>query len=165
MASIELREAANQLAAVDLRSLLEEVQIVIAPALREEEIELVWEVPRKLPPVWADRQSLLQVLLNLVKNSQNALEDIPAGERSLTLRAGVDGARVVILVSDTGPGVRHPEYLFKPFQQAARATGLGLYLSRALMRSFGGELQHRPGGVGATFAVELTLPPQKGPAL
>ncbi len=165
MASVELREAANQLAAIDLHSLLEEVQIVIAPALREEEIELAWEVPRKLPAVWADRQSLLQVLLNLVKNSQNALGDIQEGQRALTLRATVEAAHVVIFVSDTGPGVLHPEILFKPFQQSARLTGLGLYLSRALMRSFGGDLQHRPGGPGATFAVELALPPSGKAAL
>ncbi|RRA47762.1 ATP-binding protein [Acidipila sp. EB88] len=197
IASVELREAANQMAAIDLSALLEEVQIVIAPALREEEIALRWEVPRGLPPVWADRQSLLQVLLNLVKNSQHALEgESPAGgtedgaeggtedgaeerERTVTIRvlppeedeagslgsddagAALQGAeragRVRITVSDTGPGVPHPEFLFKPFQQQARAAGLGLYLSRALMRSFSGDLRHEPtaAGTGATFVIEL----------
>ena len=159
IASVELREAANQLAAIDLHSLLEEVQIVIAPALREEEIALRWEVPRRLPLVWADRQSLLQVLLNLVKNSERALQEIPEGERAITFSVEAEPARVVITVADTGPGVPHPEFLFKPFQQQARASGLGLYLSRALMRSFSGDLHYQP-GPGATFLVELALDPQ-----
>lgn len=178
IASVELQEAANQMAAIDLRSLLEEVQIVIAPALREEEITLHWDVPRHLPAVWADRQSLLQVLLNLVKNSQHAME-APAiqdqdHERSITLRvvladdatvaAKQTAVPVLILVSDTGPGVPHPEFLFKPFQQQARASGLGLYLSRALMRSFSGDLHHQPGlpGAGATFIVELLAAAENG---
>ncbi len=157
IASVELREAADQRAAIDLDSLLEELQIVIAPALREEEIALVWNVPRTLPAVWADRQSLLQVLLNLLKNSRHALEEPQERERAIALRVQSDGGRVTIAVSDTGPGVLYPEFLFRPFQQQARTTGLGLYLSRALMRSFSGDLHYRqtPPGTGATFVVEL----------
>ncbi len=159
IASVELREAANQLAAVDLHSLLEEVQIVVEPALREDEIALDWQVPPRLPAVLADRQSLFQVLLNLVKNSQHALEGTRADNRAVALRVQPEPARVLVFLSDTGPGVVYPEFLFKPFQQQARATGLGLYLSRALMRSFGGDLHYQPGGPGATFLVELALAP------
>ena len=144
IASMELSQAANQLSYIDLNSLLEEVLIVIAPALREQEIALVWQVEASLPAVWADRQSLMQVFLNLVKNSERAME--ASLERTLTLttshRTGPSLARVSIRVRDTGTGVEHPELLFKPFQQQASATGLGLYLSRALMRSFSGELRY-----------------------
>ncbi len=154
IASVELRETAHQRAAIDLLSLLEEVQIVIASALREDEITLLWDVPRKLPPVWADRQSLLQVLLNLFKNSRHALEN-HGSPRLITLRAVPCPGRVAVTVSDSGPGVPYPEFLFKPFQQQARAAGLGLYLSRALMRSFGGDLHYQPGGPGAAFLIEI----------
>ncbi len=144
IASMELSQAANQLSYIDLNSLLEEVLIVIAPALREQEIALVWQVEASLPAVWADRQSLMQVFLNLVKNSERAME--ASLERTLTLttshRTGPSPSRVSIRVRDTGTGVEHPELLFKPFQQQASATGLGLYLSRALMRSFSGELRY-----------------------
>ena len=165
IAAVELRGAADQFAAIDLHSLLEEVQIIVAPALREEEIALDWQVPRTLPPVWADRQSLLQVLLNLVKNSQHALEGQAEKTRRIGLRVAVEGVRVTIFITDSGPGVRHPEFLFKPFQQQARASGLGLYLSRALMRSFSGDLHHLPQepGAGATFAVELQASSSESP--
>ena len=163
IASVELREAAHQMAAIDLRSLLEELHIVIAPALREEEIDLGWKLPPSLPFVWADRQSLLQVLLNLVRNSRRALEDA-SGNRRISLEVELDEARIRVLVLDTGSGVQHPECLFRPFQQQAHASGLGLYLSRALMRSFGGDLHYRPSSAGAVFAAELTPASRKEPA-
>ena len=58
--------------------------------------------------------------------------------------------------ADNGGGVAHPEHLFRPFQAGAEATGLGLYLSRAFMRSFGGELRYLPIPDGACFVVSLT---------
>ena len=56
----------------------------------------------------------------------------------MTVSARTDQERVVIEFRDTGGGVAHPDRLFRPFQQSAQATGLGLYLSRAFMRSFRG---------------------------
>jgi two-component system sensor kinase FixL len=168
IASVELGNMASRRTSVELASLLEEVQIVIAPSLREQEIALLWDVPSKLPAVWADRQSLLQVLLNLVKNSEHALEPVPeavgpGGIRNIGIQACATGGRVFITVTDTGPGVPHPEFLFRPFQQQARVAGLGLYLSRAMMRSFSGELRYIPAElpteIGARFIVDLTEAP------
>ena len=59
-------------------------------------------------------------------------------------------------VTDNGGGVANPEHLFHPFQAGAEATGLGLYLSQAFLRSFGGELRYRPVQDGASFTVYLT---------
>ena len=161
IASVELRGIASQRTAVELPSLLEEVQIVIAPSLREREIVLRWDVPLQLPAVCADRQCLLQVLLNLVKNSEQALEPGPDATfptvRAIGIEVHASEGRVFVTVSDTGPGVPHPEFLFKPFQQQARASGLGLYLSRAMMRSFSGDLRYIPGEPGARFIVDLAI--------
>jgi signal transduction histidine kinase len=51
--------------------------------------------------------------------------------------------------------VAHPEELFRPFQHGAHSFGLGLYISRAIMRSHGGSLRYEPGDEGSCFAVEL----------
>jgi two-component system sensor kinase FixL len=48
-----------------------------------------------------------------------------------------------------------PEKLFQPFQKGAEATGLGLYLSRAFVRSFRGELRHEPAASGCSFVIDL----------
>ena len=45
---------------------------------------------------------------------------------------------------DSGPGIAAPERLFQPFQQGAEGTGLGLYISRAVLRSYGGDLRFEP---------------------
>jgi C4-dicarboxylate-specific signal transduction histidine kinase len=73
----------------------------------------------------------------------------------LSIAARSEGEQVIVEVMDTGGGVAHPEQLFRPFQAEAAATGLGLYLSRAFMRSFAGELRHRAIDGGACFIVEL----------
>jgi PAS domain S-box-containing protein len=153
IAAVELRQATNQATTIDLRSFLEELRIVTGPSFRESGIDAIWRIPPDLPEVWADPHSLMQVFLNLAKNSERAMERTAAP--CLRISAAAAGQRVSITVSDNGEGVKNPEQLFKPFQQLAQATGLGLYLSRALMRSFGGDLRHQPGGSGATFVVEV----------
>ncbi len=156
IASMNLRESADQASSVDLAALLEELRIVIGPAFEDQGIALQFDIDPALPPVWADRQSLLQVFLNLTKNSERALRDRPRREVVITARPVPTGVQV--WVEDTGPGVAHPELLFRPFQQQAQATGLGLYLSRAFMRSFRGDLRYEPGagGTGSSFIVELS---------
>jgi signal transduction histidine kinase len=154
IAAMDLRQMADQASAVDLASLLEELRIVIEPSLAEQDIALAMEIDEGLPQVWADRQSLLQVFLNLTKNSERAMLDRP--RRVLSVVARREKQHVVIRFRDTGCGVSHPERLFRPFQQEAQATGLGLYLSRAFMRSFRGDLRYEPEMDGSSFIVEVS---------
>jgi two-component system, LuxR family, sensor kinase FixL len=63
----------------------------------------------------------------------------------------------VIRFEDTGTGISSPENLFRPFQRGAKSTGIGLYVSRAIMRSFGGDLANEPRSEGSCFAVVLPL--------
>jgi two-component system sensor kinase FixL len=153
IASMELRHTGDQATTLDLQSFLDELRIVSSPSFREKDIEVMWDIPSDLPSVWADPHSLMQVFLNLTKNSERVL----SGQRESWVRisAKVEDQRVLITVSDNGGGIKHPEVLFKPFQQKAKSTGLGLYLSRALLRSFGGDLRWEPGAAGAIFIVEL----------
>ncbi len=154
IASINLRQSSNQATEVDLTALIDELKIVVTPSLQEENIEAHWTVEPGLPPVWADRPSLMQVFLNLITNSVRALSKGPHGMLSVSAKNA--GTQVVVEFSDNGGGVAKPEHLFRPFQAGAEATGLGLYLSRAFMRSFGGELHYQPIPNGARFVVNLT---------
>ena len=154
IAAMDLRQTANQAASLDLKALLEELRIVVEPSLRENDIELRWSVEPGLPVVWADRQSLMQVFLNLTKNSERALLNQPRRELAVTAR--LEHERVVIRFRDTGCGVAEPDRLFRPFQHGAQATGLGLYLSRAMTRSFRGDLRYEPEPKGSSFIVELS---------
>jgi len=155
IAAFELRQSAGseEPASLDLSAVLDDLRIVILPSLRESGVLVRWNVPRNLPRVWADRHNLLQVLLNLAKNSQRAMQDQDVKE--FRVSAAVENGRVVVRVRDTGHGISNPQRLFQPFQEGADATGLGLYLSRALLRTFNGDLRFEPGPSGCCFALDL----------
>jgi len=153
MASLELSLARRQPSKLRLESFLRELRIILTPSLRESGIALGWSVDEGLPEVWADQQSLLQVFLNLVRNAERALVSVDSAR--LELRAmQVDGL-VQVRVSDNGPGVGDPASLFRPFGGTSSSSGLGLYLSRAMMLSVHGNLVYQPGASGATFVVEM----------
>jgi signal transduction histidine kinase len=154
IAAMDLRQMADQACSVDLSSLLEEFRIIVEPALQEQDIRLSIDLEPGLPLVWADRQSLLQVLLNLTRNSERAMSN--EIRRELTISARSEKRRITLRFCDTGCGVAHPDRLFRPFQQQAEATGLGLYLSRAFMRSFRGDLRYEPEAAGSSFIVDLS---------
>jgi len=153
IANLNLRQTVNQATEVDLVALLDELRIVITPTLQDENIIALWLVDPDLSSVWADRPSLMQVFLNLITNSIRALSKRAEGVLSISARA--EGENVLITFTDNGSGVAHPEHLFRPFQDGATSTGLGLYLSRAFLRSFGGEIRYMPLPAGACFIVNL----------
>ena len=153
IAAMDLRQSADHATEVDLVRVLDDLRIVIAPALREEHIEGTWLSEDDLPLVWADGTILMQVFLNLTSNSRRALSR--QRDRELSVAARLENRRVIVEIVDNGGGVKHPELLFHPFQDDAHETGLGLYLSRAFVRSFGGELRHKAVPGGACFTVEL----------
>jgi signal transduction histidine kinase len=154
IAAMDLQKSSNRATSVDLHALLDELRIVVEPALEESGVQFDIEAATELPEVLADRPSLMQVFLNLIKNSERALQMQPRKE--VQLRVETIGRRVLVRFVDSGSGVKNPEDLFKPFQQRAESTGLGLYLSRAFMRSFQGDLHFEPTDSGACFVVELS---------
>jgi two-component system, LuxR family, sensor kinase FixL len=155
IASLELKQSAgdSQAGAADPIEVLDDLRIVLEPYCQEAGIELHWAVPERLPSVWADRHHLLQVLLNLVKNSERALEGAESRRIDISVSAG--RGVVSIRVTDSGPGIGSSDKLFQPFQKGADSTGLGLYLSRAFLRSFRGDLRHDPTPPGCSFVIEL----------
>jgi PAS domain S-box-containing protein len=155
IASLELKQSTSRapISSCDLREVLTDLRIVLEPSCEEADIELAWDIPADLPLVQADRHSLLQVLLNLTKNSQRALESVT--EKKIRISVVKRAGGVMIRVADSGPGIPPGQKLFQPLQKGADATGLGLYLSRAFMRSFRGDLRHDPEQPGCCFVLDL----------
>jgi two-component system sensor kinase FixL len=139
--------------AVDLHTLLDEFRIVLDPSLAENGIDLEVHVPPDTPPVSGDRHSLLQVLLNLARNSIRALQGCEV--RRLSIWVCPAESHVLLRFSDTGPGIKNPDKLFQAFQRGADVVGLGLFTSRALARACGGELYHEPSAQGCTMCIRL----------
>jgi signal transduction histidine kinase len=110
--------------------------------------------------VMADRHRLLQILLNLLANASQALNEVPAGTRSIALRTSLSGGRVRLTVQDNGSGIeaRHLPQLFNQgFTTKPHGHGSGLHSSANWAQELGGCLSgHSDGlGRGASFALEL----------
>jgi two-component system, LuxR family, sensor kinase FixL len=154
IASSGVRMASRPTSVVaDLGAVLDEARIVIDPTVREMGGSITWQVATGLPLVQADHLSLLQVFLNLVRNSERAIQN--AEQKHITVQAALERDLVVVRFLDTGPGIVNADQLFQPFQPGAQSDGLGLYISRAILRSDGGDLRYEPRPGGACFVVEL----------
>lgn len=155
MAGLELQQTRHpETERIDVRTVLEDLRIVIEPSFREAGISVRWDVPESLPQVSAEPQALLQAFLNITKNSQRAMENQAVKELVVSVRSEANALAVRFI--DSGHGVAAPDRLFQPFQPGAGATGLGLYLSRAFVRAFQGDLKYEPRAAGCCFAVVLT---------
>jgi signal transduction histidine kinase len=105
----------------------------------------------------ADPDQLFRVLLNLVRNAEQALEGQPATQIRITGRR--EGAVAIVEVSDTGPGIPAAtrENLFKAFQTSGRpgGSGLGLAIAAELVGAHGGQIHLVEGTIGATFRIAI----------
>ncbi len=117
------------------------------------------------PPVAGNDGWLGQVFLNLVLNAAQAIPEGNVEANEIVVATGVDDSgRVVVEISDTGAGMP-PELLpkiFDPFmttKSSDMGTGLGLYISRRVVRAIGGELDVKSSTLGAGTTFQVILPP------
>jgi two-component system, LuxR family, sensor kinase FixL len=156
VSSFELSRKLDQNAAnTDLRAVLDQLRVVIEPDWQEVGGTIHWDLDGPMPPVHADAHLLLQVLLNLSHNSLRAVQDVE--KRTLFIRVRPAGRDVVVEFVDSGPGISDASTLFQPFRNGSSGTGLGLYISRNLVRSCGGELTFVPTPIGCRFEITLAL--------
>jgi signal transduction histidine kinase len=110
-----------------------------------------------LPGVRGDNNQLMQVFFNIINNALDAMEE--SGGGVLTIRTLRDRGNVVILFSDTGPGIREPHRVFDPFyttKPVGKGTGLGLSICYGILQEHGGRILCYNGETGgAVFRVEL----------
>jgi two-component system sensor kinase FixL len=155
LASFNLRNQAKKIASsVAPGPLLNELRVIIGQDWEDVGGTLHWKVSKDLSTITADHQDLLKILLNLSKNSLRAVEGCPIKE--LTIEVLAHEHQSVIRICDTGAGVADVSLLFQPFHPESNGTGLGLYISRAMIRSFGGDLLYVPVESGCCF--EIVVP-------
>lgn len=131
-------------------------------------IDLDLNLSLKMPKVLAREGELTQVLLNLVTN---AVQSISASRNSgrIQISSAVIRNTVRVSVSDDGPGIKASDMyrIFEPFfTTKVTGNGLGLNLSRKLIRENGGDMWvSSTESLGATFTIELPLAAREVPAL
>jgi two-component system sensor kinase FixL len=128
--------------------------------MRRSSVEFEMRARDAVPQVMVDRTQLEIVVHNLLTNSLDAFDASPARHaRRIELEAAGDGESVQISVDDSGPGIATSvtERLFEPFVTSKiSGMGLGLSLSRTLLRYQGGDLWTEPSRLGgARFVIRL----------
>jgi Na+/proline symporter/nitrogen-specific signal transduction histidine kinase len=149
---------------VDLADVVRDSVAEAAALFRRKGARLAVHLPEDLPPVAADRDRLVQVMLNLLSNAAKFC-DPEHGD--VVVAVGVQDSVLQVDVSDNGPGVPVEEQqdIFEKFRQGGdvltnrpQGTGLGLPISRQIVDHLGGALwvESKP-GEGATFSFTLRL--------
>jgi two-component system, LuxR family, sensor kinase FixL len=155
LSSQELQDDSEEvLEGVDVAELLQELRTIISPTFDEAGAALDWGIAAALPHVRAEHSGLLQVFINLAQNSCRALKGRPQGQLRISAER-LTGESVIVRFSDNGPGISAAERMFQPLQSGASSTGFGLFISRAIIRTFGGELHHTQQPGECCFVVEL----------
>ncbi|PWY36716.1 PAS domain S-box protein [Pseudomonas sp. RW409] len=162
-----LRKGGRRVQALDLAEVTRETVRLCAWEAQACQVTIELRLADNLPPVYADRILLEQVLLNLLRNAIEANREVhPQQGSQIVLGAQASGeGGVEVSVSDQGPGVSAEQLaqLFTPFYTSkANGLGLGLSMSRSIVEGFGGDLQAQPQSRGLKMCCHLpaTAPAQ-----
>jgi len=167
LAKIESGNAEWHASDIDMREVIEDSVTAVSQLFKDGNIELQVQLPRQAPQVVADRDRVMQVMLNLLSNAAKFCER-QDGKVTASLERQGDFLRVD--VTDNGVGISPADQavIFDKFRQVGdtltqkpKGSGLGLAISRQIIDHFGGRLwvTSQP-GVGSTFS--FTLPVMAG---
>ena len=147
---------------VDLAEMIRGARAVVQPLLEKKKLDLRVIAPDHLPEVYCDETRIWQVILNLVSNAARFTE-----EGGITIRVAQQAQRVVVSVTDTGPGIlpEDAKRIFEPFCQGTGnlwrdtgGSGLGLSISKQFIERHGGRIWlESEQGIGSTFSFELPI--------
>ena len=144
----------------DVKHLVEEAGALALVGSRERGIKTLFDFAPESGLVVADRIQIQQVLINLMRNAQEAMRD--SERRELVIRTQpAPGGRMLVEVEDTGPGIAEDiaPQLFQPFVTSkSSGMGIGLSISKRIIEAHGGTLSVRRNAAGgATFSFTLPL--------
>jgi len=145
---------------IDAREACRDALFLLGQRLRNEHIVVTATLGDAPLRVRGHVQLAEQVLVNLLLNAIDAVRELPVGERRIAIEAAAVDGRVLVTVTDNGPGVPpdRRERIFEPFftsKAPGQGTGLGLSLSYGLVREAGGTLSLLPTDRGAAFRIDL----------
>ena len=165
-------QRASEKKEVDLKSILEDVLLLVGYQMRVENIEIVknfesgWTVDSALIPTigFADPYKLKQLFLNLIQNARDAM---PNGGKLFVSLRHIEGNTVEVEVRDTGCGIPRENLnkVFEPFYTSnghVHRTGLGLFVCKKIIEEHAGKLSLKS-TVEEGTVVTVTLPLLRAP--
>jgi len=155
------RESESTIQTIDIGEVLTETLRLAANQITVKGIQVDTQIMPGLPRIYADKQQLTQVFLNLIINALDVTEK--NGNLQILVLPSSDPNFVEVKVTDFGPGI--PEHIlpsiFDPFfttKSKRGGTGLGLSVSQGIIAKFGGKLEVATQvGKGTTFTVSLPV--------
>ena len=143
----------------DLNALCEDTMMMYREELREKGIALKLELSPDVGGVLMDPRQIKQALINILSNSEQAMEARGGGELFVETRQEPAVGQVVIEIADTGGGIPDEAVgnMFSPFfTTKEKGTGLGLAITNKIIKNHGGEIEVvNRRGVGASFIIKL----------
>jgi len=146
----------------DINGVLKKALELRAYELKVSNIEVSTQFATDLPETMADPHQLQQVFLNLIVNAEQAMIDAH-GKGLLRLTTRSDVGKILILVSDDGPGIHHENVrrIFEPFfttKPVGKGTGLGLSICQGIIVEHGGRIDVESTiGRGTTMMIEMPI--------
>ena len=138
------KERTPELRDGDVRHTVTEVVELMQSRADEVHAKLIWEPPTHFPTVRFDPDALHRAILNVVTNAIDAVESRELGEVRLSLQVAAQSQLVELAIEDNGEGIaaENLERIFSVFEskKGARGTGLGLPVSRKILREHGGDV-------------------------
>jgi C4-dicarboxylate-specific signal transduction histidine kinase len=150
-----------QMTALDLNDVIREATLLVQRDLLSHGVSLRTELASALPPVLGDRIQLQQVIINLLINGVEAMAPITDRPRDLLIQSQHEATEVHVAVRDSGIGIdsEAAEQLFNAFfTTKPSGMGMGLSISRSIIRAHGGKLWASPNAEhGAAFQFSVPV--------
>ncbi|MGA2775380.1 MAG: PAS domain-containing sensor histidine kinase [Candidatus Omnitrophota bacterium] len=163
MAKVESGKMKLTLSSLPMKSLLNEIALLVADMVSKKKIEMLLEIAEDLPNIEADELKVKEILYNLLSN---AVKFTPEGGK-IGMRAQKVDSKIEVVVWDTGAGIAfgNMEKIFEgffrvdtPYSRVTEGTGLGLPISKKLVELHGGKFSVESEGLGKGTQVRFTLP-------
>jgi two-component system NtrC family sensor kinase len=143
----------------DVSTILDEILLLVGKQLRENSIRISSSFADDLGEVYASRNQLRQVFLNMINNARDAMPD----GGTLTVKTLAKGDKIYIEITDTGIGIREEnmDKIFDAFfttKDGVKDVGLGLSVCYGFIKEHGGDIRvSSKWGSGTTFSIRLPI--------
>ena len=147
---------------IDMEEIITQVITLIDPIIKDKLIQVIQSIREPLPLIMADKDKLMQVVINLISN---AIKFTEGG--CIVCSARVATENIIVSISDTGVGIREEDkkYIFEKFSQVGdnltnkpKGTGLGLSICKYIIEEHGGQIWVESEiGKGSDFSFSIPI--------
>ncbi|MBU3178921.1 GAF domain-containing sensor histidine kinase [Clostridium estertheticum] len=129
---------------IDIEEIITQVITLTNPIIRDKSLQVIQSISETLPEIMADKDKLMQVIINLISNAIKFTE-----KGCIVCSARVVAQNIIVSISDTGVGISEEDkkYIFEKFSQVGdtltdkpTGTGLGLSICKYIIEEHGGEI-------------------------